>query len=70
MLASAMTIRQPYHCPACYSHEIRPMPVRSYESESGVNWYECGTCKHMWHQEKVAPLNPGWPIRRREPLRH
>lgn len=47
------------------------MPPRSYESESGVTWYECATCKHVWHREKLTPLNPTWPLpRRRQTLRH
>lgn len=42
------------------------MPLRSYETQSGVTWFECRTCKHMWHQQKLAPL----PTRLRQPLRH
>jgi len=66
----APLIRPPQQCPSCYSQEIRPMALRAYENESGVTWYECVTCKRMWHQEKLAPLNPTRPILRRPPLRH
>ena len=45
------------------------MPPRSYENESGVTWYECLTCNHMWHREKLTLLAPPRRLRR-QPLRH
>ena len=40
-------------CPYCDSARTQRLANRSYEAESGVTWFECASCRRIWHLEKV-----------------